>query len=248
MAEYTEIQKYAEKILKDNGCDFYTYGDKYEEYCKPENIAKELQEVYKDGMDYPYMDVAQAILDISKPRYVKPEIPESHFDFDDWGSWGVGDFYARPKEYLESALNSGKTFDTGWHGYKKEIESMRIQRTPEEIIISCSASMDEALEQTDLFTDFLTEEELEKLSDDMIDEIRDYLIWGEFVEETDNEESIDKNSTMEEIMEKASELMQLCNTRLHESFHQCIGTTLTVMYGESDETTKMIEERCKQYN
>ena len=112
----TDIYEYANQVLSEHGCDCYTYGDKNMPYCQIASIAAELRTAYPDGMEYSYEDVAQAILDISKPRHDSPEISKDQFDFDDWGSWGVGDFYDGPMKSLQEAFLSGKTFDTGWHG------------------------------------------------------------------------------------------------------------------------------------
>ena len=238
MPEFTPVQKYAKKILSDHDCNEYTYGD--DAY---ETVLSDLKEGYPDGMEYPYEDVARAIKDISKPRYIKPELDEEYFDFDDWGKWGIVDFLPHAEEKLRAALNSGKTFNTGWHGCVKEIESMCIRKDAEHITISCSTSMDEVFEQEDLFSDFLTEEEMEKLTDDLVDEIRDALIWGEFSEDAREDVQIDPDSDFDTVVRQAERLMQECRDRLDDYFRECISTTLSIMYGESDETTRLIEER-----
>ena len=245
MAEYTEIHKYADNILKDNGCDCYTYGDKEKEYCKPEEIAKDLQEVYPNGMEHPFLEVAHAILDISKPRYVKPEINADFFDFDDWGKWGICDFYPEAEEKLREVIKSGKTFNTGWHGCRKEIENMCIQKDAEYITISCSTSMDEVFEQYDLFSDFLTNEEMEKLTDELADNIREVLAdpWCDFSEDSEGNVQIPVGSDFDTIVCQAEELMQKCKDRLDDYFRVCISITLSAIYGDSEETEKIIEER-----
>ncbi len=58
------IKDYAKKILKDSGCDIYSYGNSE----MREFLLQDLKEAYPDGMEYPYIDVANAILAISKPR------------------------------------------------------------------------------------------------------------------------------------------------------------------------------------
>lgn len=57
------VESYAMKILSDNGCDCYTYGG---EDCK--HVLEDLKEGYPNGMEFPYIDVANAILSISRPR------------------------------------------------------------------------------------------------------------------------------------------------------------------------------------
>ena len=108
------------------------------------------------------------------------------FDFDDCGSWGVGDFYDGNEGELRKAIESGEPFDTGWHGFKKEIQSMRIHRDETEVEVQVSAAMDEVFEQEDLFCDFLEDNEFDLLTDEVIDKVRDYLLMGDFVEETED--------------------------------------------------------------
>lgn len=57
------LENYAMKILAEHGCDCYTYGN-----CPSENVLRDLKEGYPDGMEFPYVDVANAILNISHPR------------------------------------------------------------------------------------------------------------------------------------------------------------------------------------
>ena len=171
------------------------------------------------------------------------------WDFDDWGSWGIGDM-RNGEDELRKAIESGECFDTGWHGWKKEIQSMRIQRTEENFVIECYMEMDSALEQWDLFSDFLTDEEQERLTDEKVDEIREYLYEGEYVEEITYDDRLPVTATYEEIMRKAEELMQDCDDRLTDSFHECIGDTLWVLYPDMPENEKidMISDRIEEVN
>lgn len=63
------LKEYAWKILTDHGCDKYTYGGEYSKY-----VLDDLKKAYPDGMEYPYVDVANAILEMSraKPIYRAP--------------------------------------------------------------------------------------------------------------------------------------------------------------------------------
>lgn len=169
------------------------------------------------------------------------------FDFCDWGSWGVGDFYDKNEKELKDAVESGKPFDTGWHGFKKEIQSMRISRDEDSTLVEVSEAMDEVFEETDLFCDFLTDKELDNLSDEMINEIREYLMMGDFVEETDSYTHLSINATFEEIMKTAIELANDCSEKLHDSFLECIGTTLYVMYQDNPNRDEIVNERIEKY-
>lgn len=171
------------------------------------------------------------------------------FDFDDWGRWGFCDFEDGDAndEELKAALASGEPFDTGFHGFYKSEYSMRIRRTETETIVSVFSCMDSALEQWDLFCDFLTGEEMERLTDDMVDKIRDYLYMGDFVEETTEDTTLPVDAGLDEIIRAAKELAEFVDEQLLESYRECIGTTLFVMYGDSESTMTMIEERINKH-
>ena len=169
------------------------------------------------------------------------------FDFDDWGSWGIGDFYNGNEEELRKAIESGEPFDTGWHGYKKELQSMRVIRDENGIEVSVYAYMDEALEQTELFDDFLEYDEWDLLTDEKLEEIRDYLCWGDFVEETEDSFTFPNGATFDEVMKKAHELADYCDKRLQDSFLECIDVTLAVIYNDPEDKSGKIAERINKY-
>ena len=169
------------------------------------------------------------------------------FDFDDWSRWGFCDFEegTANDEELKAAIASGKPFDTGFHGFRKTEYSMRIQRTETATIVSVYSCMDSALEEWDLFCDFLNNDELERLTDEMVDQIREYLYMGDYQEEITEDEMLPVNAGLEEIIKAAGMLADCIDERLKESYHECIADTLYVMYGDSEETMKRIEERIK---
>ncbi len=61
-----EIKEYAKKILKNHGCKLSTYWRE-----TGETIIGDLKEAYPNGMEYPYLDVANAILAITEPEPLK---------------------------------------------------------------------------------------------------------------------------------------------------------------------------------
>lgn len=61
--KYNSVEAYALAILAKHGCDCYTYGGEFSKH-----VLEDLKEGYPDGMEYPYIDVANAILSISKVR------------------------------------------------------------------------------------------------------------------------------------------------------------------------------------
>lgn len=169
------------------------------------------------------------------------------FNFIEWGRWGVTDFDENTEKVLREAIQSGKPFDTGWHSTVKEFESARICRSRDGITVSVfSDGLDDAMEQWDLFSDFLTYEEMERLTDEMVDEIRDYLCMGEFVQEIEYEEKLPSTATYDDVVACMNELADDCRKRLHESFLECIGITLYILYGEP-ENIDFITERIKKY-
>lgn len=63
-----ELKDYAQKILTDHGCDRYTYGGE-----QSKHLLDDLKAEYPDGMEYGfgYVEVANAILEISRPEPIK---------------------------------------------------------------------------------------------------------------------------------------------------------------------------------
>lgn len=72
-----EIKDYAKKILADHGCDEYIYGT-----TESSQILLDLKNEYPNGMDYPYIDVANAIIAISKRKPIVKKKWMSIFDTD----------------------------------------------------------------------------------------------------------------------------------------------------------------------
>ena len=60
------VETYAMNILKENKCDIYTYGGKF---CG--ELMDDLKRAYPDGMEFPYIDVANAILAVSRPEPIR---------------------------------------------------------------------------------------------------------------------------------------------------------------------------------
>ena len=65
------LQKYAMKVLCDMGKDQYTYSE-----CDPRNLIEDLKNTFPDGMTFPYVEVANAILAFSRPRPIINPPPE----------------------------------------------------------------------------------------------------------------------------------------------------------------------------
>lgn len=166
--------------------------------------------------------------------------------FNEWGSWGVGDFHEKPMLTLKEAIAKGKPFDTGWHGWTKELQSMRILQKGDSVHVFCHAYMDDPYGDHELLGDFLEEGEWEKIDDEeTLDWLEGEFFMYDIFDSADEEDVLPYGSSFEDIIKRAGELMKSCENRLNESFRQCIRITLTRIYGEGDDAKKIIEERIK---
>ena len=169
------------------------------------------------------------------------------FEFDDWGRYGITDdcLYDEAKAALKQAIDSGKYFDTGWHGSTKEIPTLQIRRMEDGIEVCVHDEMDDVFDQYDLFCDFLTDEEMEMLDEDKADEIRDYLEWGDFYNEIGCTELLPSNASYDDVMATVAELEDDCERTLKNSFNQCIVITLHVLYDGNIDDAVIIERQKK---
>lgn len=169
----------------------------------------------------------------------------ANFDFFDWGSWGItgdaSDLYANSRKELEDALNSGEDFDTDWHGFKKELESMRVSRKNGRITVEVSAEMDSLYEDPDLIFDCVTDEEAERITGEMIDAIREELEWTDFRETSSDMDVLPADASIDDIMKSAKHMIDLCNQELHDSFLMCMDATLTVLYDHPTDRSFIVE-------
>jgi hypothetical protein len=58
-----ELNNYALKLLADTGCNIYTYGGK-----ESVHILEDLKKGFPEGLKFPLVDVANAILSVSRPE------------------------------------------------------------------------------------------------------------------------------------------------------------------------------------
>ena len=243
------IREYTLNLLKECGCKNNAY-----ENQTVEQATEDLQwyEGKHGKLPFHVEDVARELVLIGNHEHLEPvPVHDLRDEFDDWGRWGIDDPYPETEKILRDALANDELFDTGYHGWVKTEGSMCVVKRYDEIVVSCAKSMDSALEEYDLFSDFLTNEELEMLDAGEVtdvEQIRGLLIWGDYVEEIDYNEKLPVTATYEEIMEKAKKLMQDCDDRLTESFHECISTTLYCLYPDMDpkELTDFISDRIEE--
>ena len=234
-----EIKEYALKVLAEHECDIHTYGN-YPVSC--EELTSDLREAYPNGMPFDYADVAKTILEISAPDC--EHIPGNGFSFEYWGKWAVYDLYDDAREELQSALDAGSPFDSGWRECVKELQEMRVARDCDKTIVQCRTYMDSALEETDLIYDCLEDDEVSLLTDAHIDEIRDLLIDSGFTDEGATcAETLSPTASLGEILEASKRVLESSRETLDESFRECIACTLWVIYGASENTDKLIANR-----
>jgi hypothetical protein len=74
---YRSVEEYAIAILAEHHCDCYTYGG-----VPAETILSDLKEGYPNGMEYPYVDVANAIAAISRVEPIVRSPYQMIFDTD----------------------------------------------------------------------------------------------------------------------------------------------------------------------
>jgi len=60
------IKEYAKRVLKDHDCTMDAYWG-----CTGEQVIRDLKEAYPNGMEYPYVDVANAMLLLAKPTLLE---------------------------------------------------------------------------------------------------------------------------------------------------------------------------------
>ena len=135
----------------------------------------------------------------------------------DIGHYGIFDepecFYPKCREHLQKDLEEGRDFDTGWHGFKKELQSIRIKAVGESIILSICVYMDE---MPDLIYDC---DGGENLTDEQI-ELVEEIWYGNPDAATEEMESreIPRTSTMQELLNEAVNMSFKCQIALDESF------------------------------
>jgi len=239
------IREYTLNLLEECGCNEKSYRN-----ITVEQAVADVKEYEKDHGVLPFSaeDIGRELVLICNHERLEPLPPPRNLadDFNDWGSWGVGDIYEDVEKIMRDVIASGERFDSGWHEWKKELQGMRIQRTEDAVIVDVSEYMDD-LEDYAIIRDCLTDEDERRITDEQFEAIENALneMFLDFVTETEDSESLPVTATYEEIMEKAGELMDYCGRVLKESFHLCIGITLSELYSDMDphELDKLICER-----
>lgn len=158
------LENYAMKILVDAGCDCYIYGGEF-----ASKILDDLKTAFPDGMKYPYIDVANAILAISKPQPIKKSAYLVQWDNDSCSDgYGADSLEAAKESALDTLIEWMMQESMNW---KYDSENQEVIPTEKEkenwdyMIFNCSVSVAEYDPNTDEYETVWepNDEELEKI-------------------------------------------------------------------------------------
>lgn len=182
----------------------------------------------------------------------KGEREDEMLDGDDalsrWGGYGPHDLDEEADKWLRDALASGKWFDSGWHGFSKETCEMRVTRDGSGVKVEVCASMDD-LDDYTLIMDCLTDEEQVRMTEEMCGRVAETLFQDEtFTTETERSSDCMENPTVEQVMEKASDLLRECDAKLIGCFTQCKEAALRVLYEGDERLDEILKDRLCWYD
>lgn len=155
-----KVETYAMKILSDHGCDCYTYGGSY---FPPEQIIDDLKEAYPNGMEFPYIEVANAILAMSKPVPVKRPKYVMVWDNDSCcDGFGCESFGQAKQDAFDTLLQWMCDESSNW---KSETPTEEEKDNWDYMIYNCSVHVDKYNADTDEYEEYWypSEEELEEI-------------------------------------------------------------------------------------
>ena len=143
-------------------------------------------------------------------------------NFYDFGHYGIFDepdmFYPEVRDLLQKALDSGEDFDTGWGGFKKELQSIRIHAVGDVIKLEVSQSMDDMPE---LIFDY---SEAVDLTDDEVEAIIDAWDLSNYTTDAYADASLQRQSSIADIVKSASRLANECDEFLEDGYAFVKGT------------------------
>lgn len=208
-----DIRDTARAILQNAGCSESDY-----QGIDKETIMKDLRLAFPDGIQggFSFEEMADTIYSISTTERGWKEPIVYQYEGIYASHCGVTDLYKRAKEDLNQLLLSGEPFETKGLASKKELASWSMSRELVDgpISITMKCWMDEGPELVD---DALPDGV--ELSDEQIDEILDiYITCYEGIYHAEETSVIAGTSTLDDVLEKVSELYDSANQALDSWF------------------------------
>lgn len=140
-------------------------------------------------------------------------------DINNFGHWGIFDeecaLYPEALSLLKQDLAGTEPFDTMWHMFKKECQSMRIVADNEKITVHVAQWMDD-------FPELICDcDGVEYLSDEQFEYVVDFCASSDFyfATELDDQEDLPRTATVEDIMKTATKIANRLNKSLEDSFN-----------------------------
>jgi len=124
-----ELKAYARKILNDANCNIHAYAGEQAKY-----IMDDLKEAFPNGMKYPYINVANAILAMSRPEPIHRAPYHVVWNTDDCIDGYDADSFGSAKESaLDTLLNWMYTESETWNFMQDDNGSIIPTPTEEQI-------------------------------------------------------------------------------------------------------------------
>lgn len=134
----------------------------------------------------------------------------------DIGHYGIFDepecFYPNCREQLEKDLACGCDFNTGWHGFKKEPQSIHIFAEGDAINVEVNVFIDD---MPDLIYDC---DGGEDLTEEQIDEVYDAWCGTLYTTEVNDYGRLPRDASLQDILDLACYLAANCSEELDEGF------------------------------
>lgn len=157
-----ELKEYARKILNDAGCDEYTYGGE-----QAKHLMDDLKSAFKPGeLEYPYVEVANAIFEISRPEPIKRAPYKMIWDTEHTVDSEDCDSFEDAKE---AALNTYMLWmEEQWMEWESETPTKKNIEDWNYMIYNCCCYIVKYDPETDEYTDaddahYLSDKELEEI-------------------------------------------------------------------------------------
>lgn len=168
---------------------------------------------------------AQECIDSTPDEPPVPEVDQTWYSGLNAGHWGLGDLYPSAKENLEKIVKSGKPYNTGFFGSKKDESSARIINNGKEITVEVVRYMDGDDDPAELIYDAMNDDDI--FSETEIEEMVDDMLLGDYgASEGSRASLIEKlplSATFEDIENTIKKLDNETDSILKERFEEVKG-------------------------